>query len=56
MFSDDEDISNRKELSENSKNNWRLNNILLNNIQVIDKITKKNFNAFELNENTIYQN
>ena len=36
-------ISVTERLSENSKNNWRLNNILLNNIQVIDKITKKKF-------------
>jgi hypothetical protein len=49
---------NNKSTSRKPPNNWRLNNILLNDQWVIEEIREevKSFLEFNENENTTYQN
>ena len=50
------ETGNNRNIAGNFLKTWRLNNILLNNMQIKEEISRRIWKYFELSENTIYQN
>ena len=56
MLSDHNEMKLKINIAGNFPKTWRLNNILLNNMQIKEEISRRIWKYFELNENTAYQN